>query len=132
MKGCPRSSFRLHLEGRRQVIAAARRRNPALFEVNDISPPPESLGVHSLPPVRVCHSVERGSFHLFLSHFVSQNTTNGDEIEVNGQSYIVKTTTIRYKLERGRYVRDKKRVDVLGTSRYLSNLYLNQLLEKSS
>ena len=44
---------RLRLQARRRVVTAARRRNPALFEVNDISPPPESLGVHSLPPVRV-------------------------------------------------------------------------------
>lgn len=76
----------------------------------DISPPPESLGVHCLPP----------------------NTTNGDEIEIDGQSFIVEKTRIRWKLSRGRYVRDHKRLDVLGTSRYLSNMFLNGLLEKES
>ena len=29
----------------------------------------------------------------------------------------------------GRYVRDHKRLDVLGTGRYLSNMFLNSLLE---
>lgn len=36
---------------------------------------------------------------------------------------------MRWKLERGRYVRDHKRLDVLGTGRYLSNMFLNSLLE---
>lgn len=31
----------------------ASRRNHNIFEVKDISPPPESLGLHSLPPVRI-------------------------------------------------------------------------------
>jgi len=85
-----------------------RRSNPSHFQVLDISPPPESLGVHCLPP----------------------NTTNGDHIEIDGQSYIVEKTRIRWKLSGGRYVRDHKRLDVLGTSRYLSNMFLNGLLEK--
>ncbi len=80
------------------------------FQVMDISPPPESLGVHCLPP----------------------NTTNGDQIEIDGQSFIVEKTRVRWKLRAGRYVRDHQGLDVLGTSRYLSNMFLNGLLEKES
>lgn len=80
------------------------------FQVMDISPPPESLGVHCLPP----------------------NTTNGDHIEIDGQSFIVEKTRVRWKLRAGRYVRDHQGLDVLGTSRYLSNMFLNGLLEKES
>ena len=80
------------------------------FQVMDISPPPESLGVHCLPP----------------------NTTNGDQIEIDGQSFIVEKTRVRWKLCGGRYVRDHQGLDVLGTSRYLSNMFLNGLLEKES
>ena len=53
----------------------------------------------------------------------------GDEIEIDGQFFIVEKTRVRWKLERGRYVRDHKRLDVLGTGRYLSNMFLNSLLE---
>jgi hypothetical protein len=51
-----------------------------------------------------------------------QNTTNGDEITVRGHSYIVRSTVVRYKLSRGRYRLDHKRLQVLGTGRYLANL----------
>ncbi|KAI8104820.1 hypothetical protein M9434_003372 [Picochlorum sp. BPE23] len=91
------------------VAFSNRSRNPSLFEVKDISPPPESLGLHSFPP----------------------NTTNGDVITVNGQSYVVKSTVIRYKLQRGRYRPCHKRLDVLGTSRYIYNLYLTNIYSNS-
>ncbi len=57
-----------------------------------------------------------------------QNTTNGDVITVNGQSYVVKSTVIRYKLQRGRYRPCHKRLDVMGTTRYIYNLYAVCLL----
>ena len=109
--GPPRGFGRLRT-GRRGIAAGAyrRRSNPSHFKVMDISPPPESLGVHCLPP----------------------NTTNGDQIEIDGQSFIVEKTRVRWKLQGGKYVRDHQGLDVLGTSRYLSNMFLNGLLEKES
>jgi len=46
----------------------ASRRNHNIFEVKDISPPPESLGLHSLPPVRF--SLLEPAIPLLGSHVV--------------------------------------------------------------
>jgi hypothetical protein len=88
-------------------VAFVQATKPDIFEVEDISPPSTSLGLHRLP----------------------RNTTNGDEITVRGHSYIVRSTVVRYKLSRGRYRLDHKRLQVLGTGRYLANLYLENLME---
>lgn len=80
---------------------------PGVFEVNVVSPPPRSLGIYALPP----------------------NTHNGEEIEVDGQGYVVTSLVLRYKLVKGKYVRDHNRLDVLPTGRYFLNLMLENLIQ---
>jgi len=82
---------------------------PGLFEVRVLSPPPRSLGIHSLPP----------------------NTHCGETIEVDGEWYIVAKLVCQYKLHGGRYVRDHHRLDVERSERWVMNRYLEGLLEKS-
>ncbi len=74
-------------------------------------------------------SLTRDATHFSRSLVRSFARSPGDEIEIDGQFFIVEKTRVRWKLERGRYVRDHKRLDVLGTGRYLSNMFLNSLLE---
>ncbi|PRW51179.1 hypothetical protein C2E21_5649 [Chlorella sorokiniana] len=79
-----------------------------MFEIQDISPPPRSLGIHALPP----------------------STHNGDLIEVEGSAYVVQSVVMQYKLVRGRYKRDHARLEVQGTGRMLANLFLEELYQK--
>lgn len=51
-------------------------RKPGLFEVMVPTPPPRSLGVWALPP----------------------NTHNGDEVELDGDSYVVTGLVLQYKV----------------------------------
>ncbi|KAK9813251.1 hypothetical protein WJX72_011483 [[Myrmecia] bisecta] len=85
----------------------AKARRPGTFEVRVITPPPESLGIHSLPA----------------------NTHNGDQIEVNGQDYVVSGLVVQYKLVRGAYQREHHRLDVQQTGRYFLNLCLDNLYD---
>ena len=103
-------------------------RQPGLFEVTDISPPPQSLGIHALPPVRVGRllcatgacgratclpsarlcpvaSCPTASRRPPPSPAAPQNTLNGDQIEVEGSAYVVRSVVMQYKLVRGRYRR---------------------------
>ncbi|KAI3426905.1 hypothetical protein D9Q98_006849 [Chlorella vulgaris] len=80
-------------------------RQPGLFEVEDVSPPKRSLGIHALPP----------------------NTHNGDQIAVAGSSYVVQSVVMQYKLVRGKYCREHARLEVQGTGRYLANSFLEGL-----
>lgn len=48
------------------------------------------------------------------------------------QQYIVERVSICYRFQRGKYVRDKKRLDVQSTGRYLINRYLDGLLQSPS
>eukprot|EP01025_Chloroclados_australasicus_P066274 TRINITY_DN9098_c0_g2_i2.p4 TRINITY_DN9098_c0_g2~~TRINITY_DN9098_c0_g2_i2.p4 ORF type:complete len:125 (-),score=13.59 TRINITY_DN9098_c0_g2_i2:462-836(-) len=83
-------------------------RAPGLFEVEEISPPRRSLGIHCFHP----------------------NTHCGEEIEVEGQGYVVSSVVLRYKLERGKYVRDHNKLEVQKTPRYFLNLMLKDLYEE--
>jgi hypothetical protein len=58
-----------------------------LFEVNIVTPPPRSLGIYALPPL----------------------THNGEEVDIDQGSFIVVGLNIRYRLEKGKYVRDHSR-----------------------
>lgn len=129
--------------------AALSAQDPDRFEVRVTSPPPRSLGVHSLPP----------------------NTSSGEVIEVEGDWYMVKkmvcqvsgagVATARpqsrrawpvarspvrppgrepgaahrpapqYQLEKGKYVRNYNRLEVERSERYITNMWLDQLFENS-
>eukprot|EP01024_Parvocaulis_polyphysoides_P021608 TRINITY_DN2023_c0_g1_i2.p2 TRINITY_DN2023_c0_g1~~TRINITY_DN2023_c0_g1_i2.p2 ORF type:complete len:121 (-),score=3.22 TRINITY_DN2023_c0_g1_i2:276-638(-) len=80
---------------------------PGMFEVEEITPPKRSLGIHCFHP----------------------NTHCGEEIEVEGQGYVVSCVVLRYKLERGKYIRDHNKLEVQKTPRYFLNLMLNDLYE---
>lgn len=83
---------------------------PGLFEVKDVSPPPRTLGIHSLPP----------------------DTHNGDQIEVEGQDYVVDSVILHYKLVGGKYQRDHNQLAVQSTSRYFLNKYLDHMYKTGS
>eukprot|EP00197_Chlamydomonas_leiostraca_P012811 CAMPEP_0202861404 /NCGR_PEP_ID=MMETSP1391-20130828/2817_1 /ASSEMBLY_ACC=CAM_ASM_000867 /TAXON_ID=1034604 /ORGANISM="Chlamydomonas leiostraca, Strain SAG 11-49" /LENGTH=134 /DNA_ID=CAMNT_0049540791 /DNA_START=98 /DNA_END=502 /DNA_ORIENTATION=- len=87
-------------------LKASRARAPGLFEVKVVTPPPRSLGIYALPPL----------------------THNGEEIDIDGQGYVVTSMVVQYKLNKGRYVRDHSRLDVTPTGRYFLNLQLDSLL----
>jgi hypothetical protein len=80
---------------------------PGLFEVKVVTPPPRSLGIYALPP----------------------NTHNGEEIEIDGQGYVVTSLVLQYKLVKGKYVREHNRLDVQPTSRYFLNIMLDNLVQ---
>eukprot|EP00195_Chlamydomonas_chlamydogama_P015270 CAMPEP_0202892960 /NCGR_PEP_ID=MMETSP1392-20130828/2628_1 /ASSEMBLY_ACC=CAM_ASM_000868 /TAXON_ID=225041 /ORGANISM="Chlamydomonas chlamydogama, Strain SAG 11-48b" /LENGTH=145 /DNA_ID=CAMNT_0049577109 /DNA_START=120 /DNA_END=557 /DNA_ORIENTATION=- len=81
-------------------------RQPGLFEIKVVTPPPRSLGIYALPPL----------------------THNGEEIEVDGAGYVVTSVVVQYKLLKGKYVRDHNRLEVQPTGRWLLNQQLDQLL----
>ena len=75
-----------------------------------ITPPPRSLGIHSLEPNQGC----------------------GDEFELEGEgSFVVSRTVHKYKLEKGKYVKDHKRLEVEPTGRYFLNRMLDDIYEQS-
>ena len=79
------------------------------FKVVEITPPPRCLGVRCFPTNIHC----------------------GESVTIEGQAYTVSAVTHRYQLREGRYEPSEKRLDVLSTGRYLLNLYLDGLLDKS-
>lgn len=85
---------------------AKKARTPGLYEVRVVTPPPRSLGIYALPP----------------------NTACGEEIDVEGSSYVVTTVVLQYKLRGGKYVRDHNRLDVQPTGRWLVNQMLEGLI----
>jgi hypothetical protein len=62
---------------------------------------------------------------------VMQNIHCGESVTIEGQAYTVSAVTHRYQLRKGRYEPSEKRLDVLSTGRYILNLYLDNLLDKS-
>ncbi|WIA30383.1 hypothetical protein OEZ86_000469 [Tetradesmus obliquus] len=81
-------------------------RKPGLFEIKVVTPPPRSLGIYALPPM----------------------THNGEEIEIEGQGYVVTRLELTFKLVKGRYVRDHSRLEVQPTGRYFLNMMLDNLI----
>lgn len=55
----------------------------------------------------------------------------GESVTIEGQAYTISAVTHRYQLRKGKYEPSEKRLDVLSTGRYILNLYLESLLEKS-
>lgn len=83
-------------------------KRPGLFEVQVVTPPKESLGVHSFHP----------------------DTHNGDHIHVQGKDWVVSSLVLKYKLVRGKYEREHNRLNVQEMSRYFLNMHLDTLLDK--
>ncbi|ONK77669.1 uncharacterized protein A4U43_C02F9220 [Asparagus officinalis] len=79
------------------------------YQVVEITPPPRHLGVRCLP----------------------MNIHCGESVTIEGQMYTVSAVTHRYQLRKGKYEPSEKRLDVQSTGRYILNLYLDNLLEKS-
>ncbi|XP_052188323.1 uncharacterized protein LOC127798764 isoform X2 [Diospyros lotus] len=79
------------------------------YKVIEITPPPKSLGVRCFPPNLQC----------------------GESVTIEGQTYTISAVTHRYQLRKGKYEPSEKRLDVLSTGRYILNLFLEDLLEKS-
>ncbi|XP_058180274.1 uncharacterized protein LOC131298820 isoform X2 [Rhododendron vialii] len=79
------------------------------YKVIEITPPPKSLGVRCFAPNLQC----------------------GESVTIEGQAYTISAVTHRYQLRKGKYESSEKRLDVLSTGRYILNLYLENLLEKS-
>lgn len=82
--------------------------NKGVFEVLVSTPPPRSLGYHSLPP----------------------DTHNGDRIEIGDRAFVVRRLVLRYRLERGRYVKAAQALEVASQGRYFVDQFLDQLVEK--
>ncbi|KAG6578668.1 hypothetical protein SDJN02_21313, partial [Cucurbita argyrosperma subsp. argyrosperma] len=79
------------------------------YKVIEITPPPKNLGIRCFPPNLQC----------------------GESVTIEGQTYTISAVTLRYQLRKGKYEPSEKRLDVLSTGRYILNLYLQNLLEKS-
>ncbi|CAI8612250.1 unnamed protein product [Vicia faba] len=94
-----------------EVSCSSRKRDRDIhpYKVVEITPPPKSLGVRSLPPNLQC----------------------GESVTIEGQAYTISAVTLRYQLRKGKYEQSEKRLDVLSTGRYLVNLYLENLLEQT-
>lgn len=60
-----------------------------------------------------------------------QNLQCGESVTIEGKAYTISAVTHRYQLRKGKYEPSEKRLDVLSTGRYIVNLYLENLLEKS-
>ena len=59
------------------------------------------------------------------------NTHCEEVIEVDGKDYVVKSLVLKYRRERGKYIKDTYKLEVQTTSRYLLNQMLENLLEES-
>ncbi|KAL3526385.1 hypothetical protein ACH5RR_011041 [Cinchona calisaya] len=79
------------------------------YKVIEITPPPKNLGIRCFPSNLQC----------------------GESVTIEGQAYTISAVTHRYQLRKGKYEPSEKRLDVLSTGRYILNLYLENLLEKS-
>ncbi|MQM12021.1 hypothetical protein Taro_044933 [Colocasia esculenta] len=79
------------------------------YKVVEITPPPTDLGVRCFPSNMHC----------------------GESVTIEGQAYTVSAVTHRYQLRKGKYEPREKRLDVQSTGRYILNLYLEELLQKS-
>ncbi|KAK6913424.1 hypothetical protein RJ641_023025 [Dillenia turbinata] len=60
-----------------------------------------------------------------------KNLQCGESVTIEGQAYTISAVTQRYQLRKGKYEPSEKRLDVLSEGRYILNLYLQNLFEKS-
>ncbi|KAG2485848.1 hypothetical protein HYH03_015431 [Edaphochlamys debaryana] len=93
--------------GMRPGGSGKKAKQPGLYEVRVVAPPPRSLGIYALPP----------------------NTQCGEQIDVEGSSYVVTTVVMQFKLRGGKYVREHNRLDVQPTGRWLVNQMLDNLIK---
>ena len=118
------------------------------YEVRDVSPPPKNLGVHPLPTNTQCGAVVTVIPRTEAEQRRTDDPWEGwgveDAVEENEEetrgapdaadddaeaaAYVVQSVTYRYKLERGRYVRDGKRLDVQPQGRFFAQLMLDRCL----
>ncbi|CAA7409105.1 unnamed protein product [Spirodela intermedia] len=105
-----RRKWRIHLQiscRKRDREQHQHERHP--YKVVEITPPPTDLGVRCFPSNMQC----------------------GESVTIEGQAYTISAVTHRYQLRHGRYKPSEKRLDVQSTGRYILNLYLENLLQKS-
>ncbi|KMT08144.1 hypothetical protein BVRB_6g143890 [Beta vulgaris subsp. vulgaris] len=79
------------------------------YKVIEISPPPKHLGIRCFPLNLQC----------------------GESVIIEGQTYTISAVTHKYQLRKGKYEPSEKRLDVMSTGRYILNLYLENLVQKS-
>ncbi|CAI6003869.1 unnamed protein product [Closterium sp. NIES-65] len=60
-----------------------------------------------------------------------QNTQCGETVEIEGESYVVLGVTYRYRLHKGRYTARERQLDVQSRGRFLVNMYLTDMLDRS-
>lgn len=51
------------------------------------------------------------------------------QIEIDGQGYVVTGLVLKYKLVKGKYVREHNRLEVQPTGRYFVNMMLDNLIK---
>jgi hypothetical protein len=51
------------------------------------------------------------------------------QIEIDGQGYVVTGLVLKYKLVKGKYVREHNRLEVQPTGRYFVNMMLDNLVK---
>ncbi|CAI5476118.1 unnamed protein product [Closterium sp. Yama58-4] len=79
------------------------------YAIKIVTPPARELGIHCLPP----------------------NTQCGETVEIEGESYVVLGVTYRYRLHKGRYTARERQLDVQSRGRFLVNMYLTDMLDRS-
>ena len=52
-------------------------------------------------------------------------------MQIEGEEYVVTGLVLQYKLQKGKYVRDHSKLEVLRTGRFLYNEYLSNMMELS-
>ncbi|OAY77523.1 hypothetical protein ACMD2_26873 [Ananas comosus] len=107
-----------------------RRPNEILsLEKFDSSTPPSSSTMGGDLVVETGEQVtEILSLHFL---YLKQNIHCGESVTIEGRAYTVSAVTHRYQLRKGKYEPSEKRLDVQSTGRYILNLYLENLLDKS-
>ncbi|GJP40261.1 hypothetical protein CLOM_g24544 [Closterium sp. NIES-68] len=79
------------------------------YAIKITTPPARELGIHCLP----------------------QNTQCGETVEIEGESYVVLGVTYRYRLQKGKYTARERQLEVQSRGRFLVNMYLADMLDKS-
>ncbi|CAI5465577.1 unnamed protein product [Closterium sp. Yama58-4] len=79
------------------------------YAIKIVTPPARELGIHCLP----------------------LNTQCGETVEIEGESYVVLGVTYRYRLHKGRYTARERQLDVQSRGRFLVNMYLTDMLDRS-
>ncbi|XRB11520.1 hypothetical protein RI054_03g13530 [Pseudoscourfieldia marina] len=124
---------------------------PEMYEMRDISPPPRDLGTHPLPPNTQCGAVvtvvpsakeSEGSDDSWAGWLEDESEQEECQVEQeeedasvspdNAETFVVRRVTYRYRLERGRYVKNGKRLDVQQQGRYFVEKHLNEILSATT